>query len=168
MIIVIAGVAGSGKTTVGRLLAARTGWTFLDADDYHAAASKTKMAAGLPLTDADRRQWLETLHGVLAAVCRRGEHLILACSALTETYRSLLVKDIRNPYLVWLEGDPALLAGRIASRAGHFFPAPLLDSQLSLAERPSEARVFDVAASPEAIVAAILSDLESRGHSLPC
>lgn len=162
MVIVIAGVAGSGKSTIGALLAARTGWPFLDADAFHTPEARAKMAAGIPLGDEDRRGWLTALNGVLRAASRRGEHRILACSALTGQHRSLLLKGVPDPVLVWLEGEPALLRARIASRAHHFFPSRLLTSQLELAERPPDALVLDVAASPDAIVAAILAAVQAR------
>ena len=142
MILVLMGVSGAGKTTIGKLLAERTGLVFADADDYHTAASKEKMAAGHPLTDEDRAPWLITLNKVVATDgtrMRRGG--ILACSALEEKYRVVLGEGIpaSRIHFILLDGSPELIAKRLAARHHEFMNASLLASQLATLERPVNA-----------------------------
>ena len=129
MIVVVMGVSGSGKSTVGRALAERMDWPFLDADDFHPAANVAKMRAGMPLTDDDRWPWLDRLAREMAAINDRSEDAVLACSALKQAYRDALARagDVR---FVFLKGDHATIAPRLAARAGHYMPASLLASQL--------------------------------------
>jgi len=152
------GVSGSGKTTVGRLLAADLGWEFLDADDFHSAANREKMAHGLPLTDEDRSPWLAALAEALAERARSERSAVLACSALRESYRQRLNVGpaVR---LVYLKGDVETIRRRLASRRGHFFGAALLASQFAALEEPQEALVVDVAAPFEAAVKTIKQGL---------
>ncbi len=138
------GVSGSGKTTVGRAVAEALGWRFLEGDDYHPPASVAKMAAGTPLTDADRWPWLDRLRDELKAIAARGEHAVLACSALKEAYRARLAQA-RGVRFVYLKADRATIAARLAARAGHYMPATLLDSQFATLEEPRDALVIDVA-----------------------
>ncbi len=142
MIVVLMGVCGCGKTTVGRAVADVLGWRFFDADDFHPPASVAKMAAGTPLTDDDRWPWLDRLRDTLAATLARGEHAVLACSALKASYRARLAEagDVR---FVHLKGDRATFAARLALREGHYMPASLLDSQLATLEEPADALVVD-------------------------
>lgn len=151
----IAGAAGAGKTTVGRALAEATGWTFVDADDYHSPASVAKMRAGVALTDADRAPWLASLHAAIAAAIDRREHLVVACSALRESYRRALRGDLRSVRFVYLKADEAMLRRRLAERAGHFAGPALVDSQLATLEPPTDALTVDAACSPDTIVARI-------------
>jgi gluconokinase len=132
--IVVMGVAGCGKTTVGEELAAALGWNFAEGDRDHPQASVAKMAAGIPLTDDDRWPWLRVLAGRIAAEDRAGRSLVLACSALRRAYRDVLRSGGGRVRFVHLHGDRAVLAGRLAARAGHFFPAGLLDSQFAALE----------------------------------
>jgi gluconokinase len=161
MIIVLMGVAGSGKTTIGMRLASELGWRFLDADDFHPAANIRKMASGQPLDDADRAPWLAALHAELAAEASAGRDVVLACSALKEVYRRVLVGAGQQGAgagaglpvrFVHLKGAPALLRQRLRNRSGHFMRDRLLDSQLETLEEPPGALVVDIAESPRRIV----------------
>lgn len=140
--LVIMGVSGSGKTTVGQLLASQTGGTFLDGDDFHPPENVAKMSAGTPLTDADRQGWLETLAGII----RNADQLtIIACSALKASYRDIL----SGAEFVFLNGSPELLSERITQRTDHYMPPGLLQSQLDTLEIPSGALTLDISKSPE-------------------
>jgi gluconokinase len=152
MVVVLMGVAGSGKTTVGKLLASQLGWTFADGDDYHSAANVEKMRSGIPLTDADRVPWLESLRSSIVSWITDGTNAALACSALRRDYRERLRvgPEVR---FVYLRGDRALLAKRMHARHGHFMAEEMLESQLATLEEPEDAMVVDVDRSPEEIVA---------------
>ena len=141
MILVLMGVSGAGKTTIGKLLAERTGLVFADADDYHSAASKRKMAAGQPLTDEDRAPWLITLNKVLRRWDQNARGGIMACSALEEKYRVVLGEGIpaSRIHFVLLDGPPELIAKRLATRHHEFMNSSLLASQLATLERPVNA-----------------------------
>jgi gluconokinase len=162
MIIIVAGVSGSGKTTVGALLAGRLHWGFADADDFHPAVNIAKMQAGIPLTDEDRWPWLYAIAAWMDQRIARGEPAVVTCSALRRSYRDLLLDGRPEATLVFLAADRALLARRLATRHDHFFPAELLDTQLATVEplQPGE-RGFTVAAGddPAETVAAILAVL---------
>ena len=155
MVILIMGGAGSGKTTIGRALAASLGWSFRDADDFHPAANVAKMSAGQPLTDADRAPWLAAIRAHLDDKLARGENAVVTCSALRESYRAQLLADPARVKLVHLTGDPALLAARIADRTDHFMKPQMLASQLAALEPPRDALAVDIAPPPEKIVAEI-------------
>ncbi len=156
MIVLVAGVAGSGKTTVGALLARRLGWPFEDGDALHPAANIAKMHAGLPLTDEDRRPWLAAVMAWLDAQAAAGEPAVIACSALKRRYRDQLRQGRPELHIVFLQADRAILAARLASRHGHFFQPALLDSQLADAEipPPSEPALVVRADQPAAAMAA--------------
>jgi gluconokinase len=141
MIVVLMGVTGSGKTTIGTLLAERTSAIFADADDYHPAANKQKMRAGIPLNDDDRQPWLEILNGLLRGWYQSGESGVLACSALKEKYRQTLERGIPPNAItfVWLDGDKELLSERLAARHHEYMNPKLLDSQLATLEPPKDA-----------------------------
>jgi gluconokinase len=155
MVILVMGVSGSGKTTVGELLARETGWRFIDADDVHPPANIAKMAAGQPLTDEDRAPWLAALRDRINDQLNRQENAIVTCSALKERYRDVLVVDPERVKIVHLHGSPELLRSRISGRSGHFMPATMLDSQLAALEPPKCALTLDVAQTPEELVARI-------------
>jgi gluconokinase len=138
MIVVLMGVSGVGKTTIGTLLAERAGATFADADDYHSAANKAKMAAGKALNDDDRQPWLETLHGVLQGWSEAGKSGVLACSALKAKYRETLGAGV-PVHFVMLDGPKEMIAGRLAARKHEYFNPALLDSQLKTLEVPADA-----------------------------
>jgi carbohydrate kinase (thermoresistant glucokinase family) len=155
MIVVVMGVTGSGKSTIGRLLAARLGLAFIDGDDFHTSAAMAAMSAGHPLTEADRIPWLDRLHDELG---RRGAAgVVLACSALTPDARERLSGDLPDVRYVWLHGDPALLADRITHRVGHPVGVSLLPSQLDTLVPPADALSVDVAPPPSAIIEEIVS-----------
>jgi gluconokinase len=135
MIVVVAGVAGSGKTTVGRLLAGRLGWAFADADQFHPAANIAKMRAQVPLTDADRWPWLEAIVDWMNERAAAGESAVVACSALKRSYRELLL-SAPAARMVFLIVPPDADEARLSSRQGHFFPKQLLESQFADLELP--------------------------------
>ena len=160
--VVVMGVSGCGKSTVGRLVAKRLGATFLDADDFHPPANVERMRAGIALTDDDRAGWLDALSARLESEGQAGEAAVLACSALKRTYRDALRQATPDLALVHLAGSPALLAERIAARPGHYMPPSLLPSQLALLEAPGDderAITLDVAQPTDQLVAAILRTL---------
>lgn len=146
------GVAGSGKTTVGSLLAERLGWHFFDADDFHSEASLDKMRGGVALSDADRLPWLERLRELISNCLERNQNAVLACSALKWSYRRTLSGDDPRVRFVYLQATPELLARRLEQRTGHFFTRPLLDSQLSALEAPADAITVDASRTPDEIV----------------
>jgi gluconokinase len=156
MIVVLMGVTGSGKTTVGRLLARELGWTFLDADDFHPASNIEKMRRGEPLTDADRRPWLEALRRRVDEACARGENVVLACSALKHAYQDYLQHDVVGQvHYVHLRGSGTLIRERLAARKGHFMNPELLHSQFEALEPSDDAVQIDVSPPPEVIAADI-------------
>jgi gluconokinase len=156
MIVVLMGVSGSGKTTVGKVLAQQLGWTFLDADDFHPAANIEKMRRGVPLNDDDRRPWLAALRDRLDAARTRGEDVVLACSALKHDYQVYLSQhDPDEIRYVYLHGSEELIRRRLAARTGHFMSPSLLHSQFETLEPPEHALEVDVAPPPETVAAEI-------------
>jgi carbohydrate kinase (thermoresistant glucokinase family) len=163
VIVVVAGVSGSGKSTVGALLASRLHWEFLDGDSLHSAASVAKMHAGVPLTDADRRPWLQAIEDWIDQRIAAGVSAVVACSALHRTYRRELLAGRPEVRLVLLMVSRAVAAARLAARHGHFFPAGLLDSQLRELEPPGPDEpvlVLDADRPCEELVAEIISRLQ--------
>jgi gluconokinase len=160
MIVVLMGVCGCGKTSVGRALADELRWTFVDADDLHPEANVAKMAAGEPLTDNDRWPWLDRIANELSQREARGENVVLACSALRQRYRARIARG-RELRWVYLKGDAQTIEPRLASRTGHFMPASLLASQFAALEEPAQAMVIDVRQSVAEQVAQIASGLRS-------
>jgi gluconokinase len=158
VIVVLMGVCGCGKSTVGTMLAAALRWPFLDADDFHPPANVAKMRSGIPLSDDDRWPWLDRLAAEMSSIDSRGEHAVLACSALKQVYRDRLATagDVR---FVYLKGDAATIEPRLAARAGHYMPAALLASQLATLEEPSDAVVVDIREPVDAQAAAIVRRL---------
>lgn len=136
MIVIVAGVAGSGKTTIGTQLARRLGWQFADADSFHSAANVAKMRAGIPLTDKDRAPWLRAITSWMDDIEARGASGVITCSALKRRYRDELLSG-RPATMVFLEVSREDLVQRLSHRAGHFFPEKLLDSQLAAIEPPA-------------------------------
>ncbi|HWY55028.1 MAG TPA: gluconokinase [Terriglobales bacterium] len=162
MVIVLMGVSGAGKTTVGQLLASQLGWDFADADDYHPAANVEKMRTGIPLTDADRAPWLKTLRALIAGWIAAGKNAVLACSALKHAYRETL-QVAPEVQIVYLKGTPQLLHQRLHSRHGHFMTEQMLQSQLATLEEPEHALVVNVDRSP----AEIVTEIRARLGKLP-
>jgi gluconokinase len=158
MIIVVMGVEGAGKTTVGRLLAQQLGWEFADADDYHPQANVEKMRRGIALNDDDRRPWLQQLRAVITAWSSQHKNAVLACSALKKSYREeLSVGD--EVRFVYLHGNAELIAQRLRLRKGHFANEQILASQFAALEEPEGAIRVDIAQAPEQIVAEIRENL---------
>ncbi|MCP3136236.1 gluconokinase [Pyxidicoccus xibeiensis] len=155
MVVIVMGVSGAGKTTVGRALAEALGWRFVDADDLHPKANVEKMAAGVPLTDEDRWPWLAAIRQVMADALARGEDLVLANSALKKAYRDRLAVDPERVRFVYLDAPREVLAHRLSQRQGHFMPPSLLDSQLATLEPPLHALIVDVTPPPPEVVKAI-------------
>jgi gluconokinase len=165
MIVVLMGVSGIGKTTIGKLLAARTGWKFEDADDYHSEEHRRKMAAAIPLTDADRLPWLTALNERMMRYRQRGQSAILACSALKEKYREVLARGFSKDEMVfvYLHAPAALIKERVGARYHPFMSAALLDSQLAALEVPSDAWAVLVDGTPEEAVDDIVARLRKAG-----
>jgi len=158
MIVIVMGVTGSGKTTVGMLLAKRLGWDFLDAEDFHSAANKAKMHQGVPLTDADRMPWLEAMHTKLLQLHSEKRNAVLSCSALKQSYRDVLMDGVQAK-VVYLKGSYDFIANRLRSRKGHFADEHILAGQFADLEEPKNAVVVDIAPSAEKIVDEILRHL---------
>ena len=156
MIVVLMGVSGSGKTTIGEALAQRLGWRLIEGDDYHPRENVAKMAAGIPLEDADRWPWLDALNQRI-----RGErNAIVTCSALKESYRQRLLAGIKEARVVYLHAPKALIAKRVAERKHKFMPASLLESQFATLEPPAGAIDIDVSGDPQDCVEAIVKALQ--------
>lgn len=164
-VLVVMGVSGSGKTTVAKLLAEQLGWAFTDNDALHPPANVEKMKAGVPLTDADRRPWLEAIAARIDEIRRAGGHGVVGCSALKRAYRRVIIGDRPDVRLVYLQGDQALITERQAARKGHFMPTSLMASQFADLEEPGadeDPISVSVAPSPPEIVETILAQLGAR------
>jgi gluconokinase len=161
MIVIVMGVTGSGKTTVGTLLAKRLGWDFLDADDFHSAANKAKMQQGIPLTDADRMPWLTAMHTKLVQLDSERRSAVLGCSALKQSYRGLLMAGV-EARLVYLKGSYKFIAERLETRKGHFADAHILAGQFADLEEPNNAIVFDIALPASKIIEEIVRRLNTK------
>jgi gluconokinase len=159
MVAIVMGVAGAGKTTVGRALAESLGWEFYDGDELHSEASKRKMHLGIALDDADRAPWLSALRILILGIVSEGRNGVVASSALRESYREELVVDPKLVKVVYLKGSKKLIGERLRGRVGHFMNPELLQSQFEALEEPRDAIVVDVSMAPEAIVSAIRSRL---------
>jgi len=150
MILIVAGVSGSGKSTVGAMLADRLHWRFADGDDFHPAANIAKMRLGIPLTDSDRRPWLRAIAAWMDERIAQGESAVIACSALKRSYRDVLLGGRPEALLVFLAEDREVLAQRLAARHGHFFPAVLLATQFDTLEPPQpDEHAITVAEGPD-------------------
>ena len=161
MVIVVMGVSGAGKTTVGRLLARDLGAEFLEGDDFHPRANVEKMRSGIPLDDDDRRPWLLALRQQIDRWRAEGRAGVLACSALKEAYREILGAGQPGIHFVYLKGDEEQIRGRLELRSGHYMPPTLLPTQIAALEEPRDAIVADVSGTPEAIAAQIMAALDA-------
>lgn len=161
-VLVLMGVAGSGKSTIGEGLAAHLGWPFRDADSFHPRSNVDKMSRGIPLDDDDRAPWLAAIARWIDERLATGERGIVSCSALKRRYREVIVGTRPGVRLVYLEGDMALIGARMGRRRDHFMPTSLLESQFDALEAPGadeRAVVADIARAPDEVVAAIVSEL---------
>ena len=163
-IVVVMGVAGSGKTTVGMMVADAMHCAFLKGDSLHSAANVEKMSHGIPLTDADRAPWLAAIHSRLLDAYRHRQSLVVGCSALKQSYRTVLADGIPITW-VYLKGSPALIRSRLQHRTGHYMKADMLASQWEALEEPSDALLVDISHSPGAIVEQILAELRGPTHA---
>jgi gluconokinase len=159
-VLVIMGVAGSGKTTIGTLLSYRLGWQFADADDFHPPENVSKMKSGNALTDEDREPWLEALSNAIKNWLSHGKRAVLACSALKETYRERLTVDKQRVAFVYLRGDFTTIEERLSHRKRHFMKAGMLKSQLEALEEPRDALSVDITKSPPEVVDEIVEKLD--------
>jgi len=155
MILLLMGVTGSGKSTLGRMLAERLGWVYLEADDFHSPANKAKMHQGVPLTEADRLPWLDAIHAELSAQNGNAKNVVLACSALREVYRKRLKQGL-DVKLVYLRGSRELIGQRLRQRTDHFAGESILDDQFAVLQEPQDAFVVEITEKPEEMVEKIL------------
>ncbi|MET0068889.1 MAG: gluconokinase, GntK/IdnK-type [Candidatus Thiodiazotropha sp.] len=160
MIIILMGVSGSGKTTIGKHLAQRLGWRFIEGDDYHPVENREKMATGIPLNDKDRQPWLDALEKEITQTIESGDDAILASSALKDRYREQLRVDPEQVRLVYLCGSYELILERLKQRIGHFMKPEMLRSQFEDLERPADTLVIDIHQAPEMIVDQIIHRLK--------
>jgi gluconokinase len=151
MVVVLMGVSGAGKTTVGQALARQLQWRFADADDFHSAANVAKMHAGIPLTDADRAPWLAALHQAIVSWLAAHENVVLACSALKATYRAQIVVS-PEVKLIYLRVSPEVVAERLAHRRHHYMNPALIDSQFATLEEPADAVAVDASLTTKEVV----------------
>ena len=156
-ILVLMGVSGSGKTTIGELLSKKTKWTFYEGDDFHPEKNVTKMKSGTPLTDEDRVPWLLAIREIIEKHLENNTSAIIACSALKASYREVLQRDDKRIHFVFLNGKKALIQSRLDKRKDHYMPADLLQSQFETLEDPDNALVVDIQLAPEEIVSQILA-----------
>ena len=156
--LIVMGVSGSGKSTIGEKLAERLGWSYEDGDKFHPASNVAKMSAGQPLTDEDRWPWLQAIADEIERVCEAGEQAVIACSALKRAYREVLVHGRNDVRIIYLKGSQQLIASRLAVRKGHFMPPGLLASQFKTLE-PPDIGENPVTVSIDASVETIVDDI---------
>ena len=165
MVLIVMGVVGSGKTTIGSLLAEKLGWEFADADHFHPPENIHKISQGIALTDVDRAPWLAALRNAIERWHAKGKNVVLACSALKQAYRQEL--RFGTAKFVYLKGDPQLISQRLHARRGHFASDSILESQFADLEEPQDAVVVHIAQTPEAIAAEIIDKLKLAPVSYP-
>ncbi len=167
-IVILIGVSGSGKTTVGKLLAESLGWSFYEGDDFHSQRNVSKMLAGVPLSDEDRVPWLSAIHQLVHELIRKSQRAVVTCSALKKTYRKFITEGHPHVAVVYLRGNYALIHSRLRSRTDHFMKADLLASQFNVLEEPYEVPSIDVSQAPEVMVEQIKGMLHLHPWSQPC
>ncbi len=160
MIVILMGVSGSGKTTIGKLLAESLHWQFSDADDFHSPANLEKMSHNLPLTDSDRAPWLNSLRTAIQQWLENQQNVVLACSALKETYRQILTVDSEQLHWVYLKGSFAMLKARLEQRLAHYMKSDMLRSQLDILEEPQDALIVNITLPLDMIIQDIKTQLE--------
>ncbi len=160
--ILVMGVAGCGKTSVGKELASRLSWKFFDADDFHSPENIAKMRSGMPLSDADRAAWLEDLHTLVADQIKEHKPAVLACSALKEKYREILLRDCQDVLIIYLKGSYELIWARMKSRFDHYMKPNMLQSQFDTLEEPTDALVISIASPVDEIVTNIIEKINSN------
>jgi len=158
MIVVIMGVSGCGKSTVGKMLADRQGWRYFEGDDFHSARNIEKMSRGVALTDDDRLPWLANIKKAIDRCVEQGADAVIACSALRQRYRCMLAENVPDMRLVYLKGSPETIRRRLKSREAHYMKAGLLESQFDSLEEPDDAIVVDIRQSPQDIVTHVEKD----------
>ncbi len=161
MIVILMGVSGVGKTTIGQVLSEKLGWPLFDADEFHSLASIEKMRNGIPLDDADRWPWLDRMNAMLVEKEGRGDSVLLACSALKQVYRDRLAQGTADLRWIYLKGRFDLIRKRLEARKGHYMKAGLLESQFATLEEPDNALDIDTADTPDAIADHILHRLRA-------
>ena len=160
--LILMGVSGSGKTAVGELLSQKLGWPFFDGDDFHPKENVEKMAAGIPLDDDDRIPWLMNLHDLIADHLAERKSLLLACSALKQSYRDLLLEGNPNTLFIHLKGDFGLIMSRMQARSGHYMKPEMLYSQFETLEEPTDALTVDIEQNLDRITEEIITQLHLR------
>lgn len=158
--ILVMGVSGSGKTTVGKALATRLGWSFFDGDDFHTPENISKMKNGVPLTDDDRIPWLESLHNLITSTLVENKCGILACSALKEQYRRSLLGNCQDVLIIYLKGSYELIESRMSARSDHYMKPEMLKSQFAALEEPKDSFFIDISLPVEEIVENILKEMQ--------
>lgn len=158
--LIVMGVSGCGKTSVGKLLAEHFGWDFYDADDFHPPENVAKMAGGIPLDDTDRAPWLTALHDLIASSLKADRPGVLACSALKERYRRQLMNGNEDVQLIYLKGSYDLIWSRMEKRTDHYMKPHMLKSQFDALEEPGNAITIDISMPVDAVVQEIISKLE--------
>ncbi|MCS6925490.1 MAG: gluconokinase [Candidatus Binatia bacterium] len=162
MIVILMGVSGAGKTTIGQLLATHLGWPFYEGDDFHPQANIDKLRQGIPLTDQDRDPWIAALQHLIRTLIQSHQSAVIACSALKQSYRDRLQQQHREVIFVYLKGERAVIAQRLHARVGHFMNVNLLASQYETLEEPVGAITIDITHPPETIVRQIQHQLHRR------
>ncbi len=157
-IIIIMGVAGCGKSTIGSMLAHELGWDFYDADDFHSKSNRTKMAQNIPLTDEDRAEWLDSLRNLIGQNIQNEKSIALACSALKKSYRDILMINDQVEF-IYLRGTYEQIEARLLQRSGHFMSAKMLASQFDILEEPHDAVTIDITHTPQEIISIIRKGL---------
>lgn len=156
MFLIVMGVSGCGKSTIGKLLAEELGWPFFDGDDFHPPANVTKMSKGIPLDDEDRAGWLVALADLIRGHLEKGRSGVLACSALKQRYRDVLLVDPAQVKFIYLKGSYELIKARMLARPGHYMKPGMLDSQFAALEEPDDAITVEIAQSPAEIVSEVI------------